>query len=169
MDAEDVLIWPHSQDGQYSCKSGYWFLMDEEAMDIAQDDVITDSKLWKGIWTLLVPNKVKNQLWCVCHNALPTKASLVHRTIINDPLCDHCHEAYETPVHALWDCKELDTVWVGSELSQLRQDANFLDFKELLSWLLQQHDKVEVFAMTTWLIWTQRNQVRLHLAAASLH
>ena len=169
MDAEDVLIWPHSQDGQYSCKSGYWFLMDEEAMDIAQDDVITDSKLWKGIWTLLVPNKVKNQLWCVCHNALPTKASLVHRTIINDPLCDHCHEAYETPVHALWDCKELDTIWVGWELSQLRQDANFPDFKELLSWLLQQHDKVEVFAMTTWLIWTQRNQVRLHLAAASLH
>ena len=47
MDAEDVLIWPHSQDGQYSCKSGYWFLKDEEAMDIAQDDVITDSKLWK--------------------------------------------------------------------------------------------------------------------------
>ena len=51
----------------------------------------------------------------------------------------------------------------------MRRDANFLDFKELLSWLLQQHDKVEVFVMTTWLIWTQRNQVRLHLAAASLH
>ena len=115
MDAEDVLIWPHSQDGQYSCKSGYRFLKDEEALEIAQDDVRTDSKLWKGIWTL--PNKVKNLLWRACHNTLPTKASLVRRTIINDPLCDRCHEAHETPIHALWDCKELDTVWAGLELS----------------------------------------------------
>ena len=140
MDAEDVLIWPHSQDGQYSCKSGYWFLKDEEAMDNAQNDAITDLKLWKGIWTLQVPNKVKNLLWRACHNALPTKESLVRWTIIIDPLCDRCHEAHETPVYALWDCKELDTVWEGSEFSQLRRDANFLDFKELLSWLLQQHD-----------------------------
>ena len=138
-------------------------------MNIAQDDVIMDSKLWKGIWTLQVPNKVKNLLWRACRNALPTKASLVHRTIINDPLCDHCPGAREMLVHALWDCKELDTVWADSELSQLHREANFLDFKELLSWLLQQHDKVEVFVMTTWLIWTQRNQVLLHLAVASLH
>ena len=62
MDVEDVLIWPHLQDGQYSCKLGYRFLKDEEAMDNAQDDAITDSKLCKGIWTLQVPNKVKNLL-----------------------------------------------------------------------------------------------------------
>ena len=76
MDAEEVLIWPHSQDGQYSCKSGYRFLKDEEAMDNAQDDAITDLKLWKGIWTLQVPNKVKNLLWRACRNALPTKEAL---------------------------------------------------------------------------------------------
>uniref|UniRef100_A0A7N2N1Z6 Reverse transcriptase zinc-binding domain-containing protein n=1 Tax=Quercus lobata TaxID=97700 RepID=A0A7N2N1Z6_QUELO len=90
MDAEDVLIWPHSQDGQYSCKSGYRFLKDEEAMDNAQDDAIMDSKLWKGIWTLQVPNKVKNLLWRACRNAFPTKEILIRWTIIIDPLCDRC-------------------------------------------------------------------------------
>lgn len=30
----DVLTWPYLQDGQYSWKSGYWFLKEEAAMDI---------------------------------------------------------------------------------------------------------------------------------------
>lgn len=81
----DVLTWPYLQDGQYSCKSGYQFLKEEAAMDITQDDVIMDSTLWKGIWTLQIPNKVKNLMWRACRDALPMNTSLVRYTIINNP------------------------------------------------------------------------------------
>ena len=62
------------------------------------------------IWSLQVPNKVNNLMWRACQNALPTKVSLVRRTIIDDPLCDRRHEEHETPLHDLWLCKEVDVV-----------------------------------------------------------
>lgn len=34
-------------------------------------------------------------------------------------------------------------------------------FKELLSWVLRNHENPELFAMTVWGIWHRRNQVRL--------
>ena len=101
----------------------------------------------------------------------PTKGSLVRRTIIDDPLCDRCHEAHETPLHALclWLCKEIDIVWDDSELWSYQREVQFLSFKELPSWLIVQKQNVELFAMTIWLVWSQRNQVRLNHSATTLH
>ena len=90
---EDVPIWPYTNDGQYTCKTGYWFLKEEAKMDFVQVDSGADSSLWKGIWSLQIPNRVKNLLWRACRGAMPTKEALVRRTIIDDPLCDRCHEA----------------------------------------------------------------------------
>ena len=89
---EDVLICPYTNDGQYTCKTGYRFLKEEVEMDYVQVDSGTDINLWKGIWSLQIPNKVKNLLWRASRGAMPTKEALVRRTIIKDPLCDRCHE-----------------------------------------------------------------------------
>ena len=51
----------------------------------------------------------------------------------------------------------------------IRQEVQFLNFKELLSWIILQQNNAELFAMTTWPIWTQRNQVYLHQIACALH
>ena len=128
-----------------------------------------DTRLWKGIWSLQIPNKVKNLLWRACRGALPTKEALVRRTIIEDPLCDRYHETQETPLHALCLCKELDTVWEKSAHCQKRREINFLNFKELLSWILTQLSERELFAMVAWGIWNQHNKARLNLVAAPLH
>ena len=128
-----------------------------------------DTNLWKGIWSLQIHNKVKNLLWRACRGVMPTKEALVRRTIIEDPLCDGCHETHETPLHAIWLCKELDTIWERSAHCQVCRETNFLNFKELLSWILTQTSKVELFAMIAWGIWNQRNQARLNHTAAPLH
>ena len=70
-----------------------------------------DIGLWKGIWAFKVLNKVKNHLWKAWRNSLPTKTNLVHRTIIANDICDRCHGATKTVVHALWECLEIDVVW----------------------------------------------------------
>ena len=57
--AEDVLIWPHTQDGQYTCKMGYRFLKEEVELGYMQEALGMDTNLWKGIWSLQIPNKVK--------------------------------------------------------------------------------------------------------------
>ena len=99
--SKDVLIWPHSSNGRYSCKSGYRFLKEETKLSYNQQPLTLDTYLWKNLWLLQVPNKVRNLLWRACRDAMPTKANLVRRKIIEEPLCDRCHEAHETPLHAL--------------------------------------------------------------------
>ena len=96
--------------------------MKEEAeLPLNQQPSIPDTHLWKQLWSLQVSNKVRNLLWRACHNAMPTKASLVRRTIINDPLSDRYHEVHETLLHALWLCKEI--VWDDNELWSYRRQV----------------------------------------------
>lgn len=56
--AEDVIFWPHSSNGRYSCKTGYHFLKEEA--DLISSGEPENTKLWKGIWALNCPNKIKN-------------------------------------------------------------------------------------------------------------
>ena len=83
--AEDVLIWPFSNDGEYNYKSGYHFLKEESDLCIAPVQSSLDSKLWRKIWPLCVPQKM-NILWRACWNAMPMKENLVRQTIIEGPV-----------------------------------------------------------------------------------
>ena len=76
--SEDILYWPYSSNGLYNCKLGYKFLkMEEELMDRAHDSTIDeDTQVWKRMWSMNVPQKVKTLLWRACREAMPTKCSL---------------------------------------------------------------------------------------------
>ena len=117
--------------GSYICKSVYRLSKEEAELDQSPSHTKPDTKLWKGIWALWVPNKVKNFLWHACCNALPTKYFLVRRIIIDDPLCSQCREEHETPLHSLWLCRKLDLVWPCSGSWSFRWRLQFLDFKVL--------------------------------------
>ncbi|XP_075663560.1 uncharacterized protein LOC142633167 [Castanea sativa] len=55
------------------------------------------------------------------------------------------------------------------ELWSFRATAQFMTFKELLSWLIKNNHQLELFAVTAWTIWNQWNQVRLNQPVDSLH
>lgn len=57
---EDKLIWPHVPNGVYIAKSGYRYLVQYKVgpRPSHQDQAITPN-VWRRIWGLLVPNKVK--------------------------------------------------------------------------------------------------------------
>lgn len=48
----DVLICPHSNNGKYSCKSGYRFLKEELELGVVQSSPNHDKHIWNGIWSL---------------------------------------------------------------------------------------------------------------------
>ena len=60
--SKDILFWRYSPDGRYNYKSGYRFLKEEAQLQTAQEPHNQDSMLWKKIWSLSVPNKVKKLL-----------------------------------------------------------------------------------------------------------
>ena len=74
---EDSLFWPLAQEGKFTCKLGYRFL--KEAEDGPQMEVQPDYEqgLWKRIWALTCPNKVKKLVWKACRNSLPSKSNLL--------------------------------------------------------------------------------------------
>ena len=118
-----------------------------------------DKAFWQSIWGLRIPNKVKNFLWRACGEAIPKKANLKWRHITENDRYKRCRNDEETTLHALWTCSELDSVWTNTEWST-RQTPGVTCFKELLSWVLMNHRNRELFAVITWGIWHQRNQVR---------
>ena len=128
-----------------------------------------DNHLWRTLWSIQVPNKIKNLVWRACRNSLPTKENLVRHTIIDNPICDRFKQIPESSLHALWSCGELDVVWEDDSQWQCRRTRTFVDFEELLSWLITNQQDLELFSTSTWLIWTQSNQVCLNKPSISSH
>ena len=60
---EDKLIWPYTASGTYSVQSGYKFLASAETDRNTTVHSSFDGGIWKLIWSLSVPNKVRNFLW----------------------------------------------------------------------------------------------------------
>ncbi|XP_075645080.1 uncharacterized protein LOC142616078 [Castanea sativa] len=119
---EDVLLWPFNPDGQYSVKSGYRFLQETNTLQQPGPSTTEAIKpLWKKIWGLDVPNKVKNLVWRACTNSLPTKVNLVRRKITTDNVCDNCRQHQEDTIHALYHCPTLNPLW--SQTPKWRHEA----------------------------------------------
>ena len=77
---EDVPYWPHTRDGVFSVRSGYQLCLDLAETEAANSTSAEDTTaVWKAIWRLQVPNRVKNLLWRAGNNSSPTRANLVRR------------------------------------------------------------------------------------------
>ena len=56
----DLLIWPYTSDGCYSVQSAYCLLAAAQSRDLPSSSNVDASKmLWKGVWSVEVPNKVR--------------------------------------------------------------------------------------------------------------
>lgn len=95
--------------------------------------------------------------WVAHQNQLVPK----NYQIINDLVCALCHVASETPIHALWSCSELDTVWSDAALWNFCRQEQLISGHKRIVVTLNNEKNAELFAITVWSIWTLRNQVRL--------
>lgn len=76
-EAKDSLFWPFTHNGSYTSKSEYRFLKAEDEAEINEKQLEWDRSLGRGIWSLQVPNKIKNLIRRACRNSLPTKENLM--------------------------------------------------------------------------------------------
>jgi hypothetical protein len=67
--------------------------------------------VWKGLLKLHALAIVKNFMWRVCHNLLPTKGNLFSRNIVPDPLCTMCLQEPKTFHYIMWKCPSSMGVW----------------------------------------------------------
>ncbi|KAK9997154.1 hypothetical protein SO802_021840 [Lithocarpus litseifolius] len=88
----------------YTSKTGYHFLREYHEPLTDSPPCPRDKSLWKQVWTLNTPNKIKNLIWRAFRNGIPKKSNLASRTIISDPTYDRCGSAPKDIIHALWAC-----------------------------------------------------------------
>lgn len=119
--------------------------------------------MWKTLWKLKVPNKIKVFGWRAYHNILPTHVNLAQKQIIQDNRCEACKTEPETVIHALWNCGMAQDVWAGcSALLQnclVEQDDMLQLMDEVINRL--PFDELGQFLVQAWLVWHQRNAMIL--------
>ena len=109
-------------------------------------------KVWKHIWTINVPPKVRNFMWWACSNILPTRDNLQRRRVAVDPQCEFYKQQPEKICHVFWECPFAHNTWalVRGRLQKCPNKAS--DFFLLLRGLQERldHGDVEVWAVTAW-------------------
>ena len=160
----DSIFWLFNRDGDYSVKSGYKVAckIRKEASMQGESSMAGDSQLvWRKIWQMHIPNKIKVFVWRACHGILPTRANLLQKHVVEDSTCVLCKCTSETELHVLWECGVAQDIWARSMRKLQKGKGSQLDFLQLVEELMVKlsREELELFFVQAWLIWTQRNTV----------
>lgn len=157
---QDRLVWAASKQGTFSVRSAYYLEKSRREQEQGESLNQGDAKnLWKLVWSLKVPSMLKNFMWKVGMNLLPTKDNLFRQHIAQDPLCPICNLEPESVEHILWSCRSSQAVWQESTRRAQKLSIQAVDGLALMQGLLRKLDAsefVQVMVMAR-LIWLRRN------------
>jgi len=100
---KDELIWDGSTHGGFSVKS-VLIIIQNEGSEISDG-------LWRQIWRLKAPQRMRFFIWLTTHDRLMTNAHRVKRGLATDPKCKSCIYEEEDTLHILRDCIYAREVW----------------------------------------------------------
>ena len=157
---EDTLIWPLTNDGDYSVRSAYRMLVSNEALLMpSSSSSDSNSLVWQKIWKIQTPNKIWHFIWRAAKDSLPTKQNLQAQHLPISQVCDGCGDHTETTLHSLWLCDQARSVWMSiSEFRSLVQ-KKCRTFVEILEELFSDGSSfwIALFATVAWCLWRRQN------------
>ena len=162
---EDRMVWSGTRNGKFSVSSAYHSIRELGNINKVEcSDASGMKQLWKSIWNLNLPNKIRSFAWRACREALATKSNLKKRQITKDDICIQCGKEAETSLHLFWFCDRAKEVWSNSKTAlpfSLDHRWYFID----VMWQLVKHssicsDLMEKILSLCWEIWKERNSVR---------
>lgn len=150
----DRLAWVHSNDGQYTVKTGYkkWHQSFVGSMDVQQ------SNGWGRLWRLKIPHKVKYLLWRICRNTIPVRYRLRGKGVVVPIGCFMCTGDVEHLMHLFIDCTYATECW-----QRMGMVLNTWEIENASEWLLdklnmESQENLVTIATVIWGIWFARNQ-----------
>ncbi|CAL1355748.1 unnamed protein product [Linum trigynum] len=154
---DDTLFWHPTSDGRFSTKSAFHLL--QVQTDNGQ------SKTWKEIWKLEVPERVRCFMWLVAHNRISSNEQRAKRHISVTSGCFRCENQVESTLHILRDCPPAAFVWMRTVPADQHQAFFSMDLDLWLATNLQKTDRyVEdtpwnaFFSIAIWNLWKNRNE-----------
>ena len=160
----DTLFSLYSKNGEYSVKSSYQTARQIRSAEEGCGECSmarSDDALWKLLWKLHIPSKIKVFAWRALHDILPTRVNLMRRKIVDDGTCQLCQRENETVLHVLWECSVAKDVWAGCSRELQKHVSGQNDLAFLFEELRQKLsvEVFELFVVQLWLIWSQRNAI----------
>ncbi|XP_045810455.1 uncharacterized protein LOC123904892 [Trifolium pratense] len=100
--AADRLAWRGTTDGKFSIASAYTMLcnFNDDEWDV----------VWRRVWRLQVPERVRSFIWLVKHDRLLTNYRKSKMNVCT-PWCKHCVDIVEDTMHVLRDCPLAKVIW----------------------------------------------------------
>ncbi|RYR56253.1 hypothetical protein Ahy_A05g022008 [Arachis hypogaea] len=123
-------------------------------------------EIWREVWSMEVPQKIRMFLWKACQNILPVGSNLYKRKIASDPKCQICLKSPETVEHALLLCDWARAAWFGAE-GQWTPTAKTVT--SIGNWIVEcikklragggenQERRISKLGFLMWEIWKTRN------------
>ncbi|KAH9786019.1 reverse transcriptase domain-containing protein [Citrus sinensis] len=145
---DDCWYWLADPKGQFTVRSCY-NLLNSEAN-------VTSSRVWKRLWGLEVPGKVKHFFWCALMNVLPTVDNLRPRKVEVSPICPICNAENESVLHCLVECLFAQSCWVLSSIGTFGSCSSLFDwFEQVFTRCCK--DDCNLAVMLCWRLWFNRN------------
>ncbi|CAI9761215.1 unnamed protein product [Fraxinus pennsylvanica] len=157
----DVMIWEPEKNGIYTVRSGYRLFVkinrDRQLGEVSYAD--DQRKMWKKIWKMQIPHKIRVFAWRVCHNGLPTLRNLLARKVIEDAVCKFCNKEEEDINHALLYCSRIEPV-LATKLSFLNTTSERRDIAHMVNLVISRNipGELEELFLCLWGMWYSRNQ-----------
>ena len=99
----DQVAWFPIVSGDFNLKSAYSVQFDRDSS--------SQSQLFKELWKIKSPQRLKMSMWVVVNNALLTNHARVRRVLSLGDTCILCGRASETTLHALRNCIYAKELW----------------------------------------------------------
>ena len=148
--------------GEFTVKSAYYIALSlvetEECGECSSGDQRTP--LWRKIWHLKIPEKIRIFAWRACMNGLPPRLNLCRRGVNIDPVCPMCEQEPESISHSLLHCNFAKQVWDKWEGCPINMKVRLGDFTDCALQMLKSRasQDLEILLVTSWSIWYNRNQ-----------
>lgn len=111
---EDLVAWHFNRSGIFSVRSAYhkqWEHKYGGRPETIQAGGSAHAKVWKDLWKLKVPNKIKIFGWRALRGFIPGRGILANRHIGNTSSCPVCNSGCEDIKHILFACEKARAVW----------------------------------------------------------
>ncbi|XP_074304710.1 uncharacterized protein LOC141639512 [Silene latifolia] len=173
---EDVPIWPSTQHGSYTVKSGYgmvfsaFFNRTASVRDMTRLNTRQKDFCGSRLWHLPGPRSWKILVWKILSNSLPVGEEFERRNIPWNTSCCLCQpfcEAIETVDHIFKDCEITARVWASSPLGVNTAQTRHISARDwIINWILYLRTLNEWEVQTTQFLamivslWNLRNNAR---------
>jgi hypothetical protein len=128
---DDFVAWHSNRNGRFTVRSAYhlqWrHTFGPRANQLALPVSSIHNSVWKELWRLKIPSKIKIFAWRALHGLMPLKSILANHHVGTSGQCPICQQAPEDILHLLFQCQPASALWSSLGLDHIIEEAMMVD------------------------------------------